>query len=219
MREERRGANCAIPDSPVDFVQKGLLLPATGPLPADRRVRRTRQALQDALHALLPERGWDGICVQDLCTRANVGRSTFYLHFQSKEELLASGLDQLRAALLQRTTTAANTAPGSFRFMRGLIGLVHEQRRLFRSIVGRRGNRAVRMRFRDLMVQLANEDISPLAAPGWRRDAGARYSAGALAELLAWWLEAGKRQTAEDIERFFILLTEPVVAQLQRSAD
>ncbi len=194
-------------------------MPATGRQPVDRRVRRTRQALQDALHSLLPERGWDGICVQDLCTRANVGRSTFYLHFQSKEELLASGLDELRGALQQQTAAADNAAPGGFRFVRGLIGRVHEQRRLFRSIVGRRGNRVVRMRFRDLMVQLADEEISLLAAPGWQRDAGARYIAGALAELLAWWLEAGKHQSPDDIERFFVQLTEPIVAQLQRSAD
>ena len=49
--------------------------------PVDRRSLRTRTALRDALLGLIAERGWDEIAVQDLCERANIGRSTFYLHF------------------------------------------------------------------------------------------------------------------------------------------
>ena len=45
--------------------------------PVDRRSTRTRTALRDALLGLIAERGWDEIAVQDLCERANIGRSTF----------------------------------------------------------------------------------------------------------------------------------------------
>src|SRR5262249_477652 len=55
------------------------------PNPTDRRVVRTRQTLRAALIALLYERGWDAISVQDICGRAGVGRSTFYTHFADKE--------------------------------------------------------------------------------------------------------------------------------------
>ncbi len=64
------------------------------PVPArpDRRVRRTREALRNALLALLVERGWDDIDVQALCVRTDIGRSTFYLHFPNKEALLRGSL-------------------------------------------------------------------------------------------------------------------------------
>ncbi|RUW95783.1 TetR family transcriptional regulator, partial [Mesorhizobium sp. M8A.F.Ca.ET.059.01.1.1] len=47
----------------------------------DRRVARTRALLQDALIALIPERGYAAITVEDICEKANVGRSTFYTHY------------------------------------------------------------------------------------------------------------------------------------------
>ena len=53
----------------------------------DRRVERTRELLQKALIDLIPERGYDAITIQDIVDRANVGRTTFYLHYNSKDEL------------------------------------------------------------------------------------------------------------------------------------
>jgi AcrR family transcriptional regulator len=54
----------------------------------DRRVRRTRQALQDALFTLMTEKGYDAVTVQDTIDRADVGRSTFHSHYADKDELL-----------------------------------------------------------------------------------------------------------------------------------
>src|SRR5690242_18297174 len=62
----------------------------------DRRIQRTRRLLHEAILELIHERGWDAITVQDVCERADVGRSTFYVHFADKEELLVSGFGQLR---------------------------------------------------------------------------------------------------------------------------
>src|SRR5688500_7149656 len=56
----------------------------------DRRVQRTRELLQKALIELISERGHDAIRIQDIVDRANVGRTTFYLHYSSKEELFMS---------------------------------------------------------------------------------------------------------------------------------
>lgn len=54
----------------------------------DRRVQRTKRLLQGALVELIKEKGYDNLTVQDITDRADVGRTTFYLHYQSKEDLL-----------------------------------------------------------------------------------------------------------------------------------
>ena len=56
----------------------------------DRRVRRTRELLERALIELIGERGYDAITIQDIVDRANVGRTTFYLHYNSKDDLFMS---------------------------------------------------------------------------------------------------------------------------------
>src|SRR5689334_8173006 len=56
----------------------------------DRRVQRSRALLQQALIDLIGERRYADITVQDIVDRANVGRTTFYLHFPSKDDLFLS---------------------------------------------------------------------------------------------------------------------------------
>src|SRR5215208_7287843 len=56
----------------------------------NRRVQRTRELLQKSLIELISERGYDVITIQDVVDRANIGRTTFYLHYSSKEELFVS---------------------------------------------------------------------------------------------------------------------------------
>src|SRR5512139_3575567 len=102
----------------------------------DRRIERTRLALRNALILMLAEHSWDEINIRDLCAQANVGRSTFYLHFQGKEELLVSAFDDLRGWLASQRSDEqpSNALP----FVRGLIEHADEQRQLFRIIIGRR---------------------------------------------------------------------------------
>lgn len=180
---------------------------------SDRRVQRTRYALRDALISLLEERGWDDINIQDLCKRANVGRSTFYLHFQNKEELLVGGFDDLRA-WLHAQSAPENATVTAMPFVRGLIEHVHEQRNLFRAIIGRRSGHVVQKRFREMVCQLVEKEVAPPHA-GWKQKAGARYIAGALVELLAWWVDSGKGHTADEIEALFYQLTLPGIGNLK----
>ena len=56
----------------------------------DRRVERTRRALTDALHGLVARKPYDAITLTEVLKDANVGRSTFYLHFRNIDDLLAS---------------------------------------------------------------------------------------------------------------------------------
>ncbi len=58
----------------------------------DRRVQRTREALKSAFIDLVLTRGYEPLTAADISRKANVGRSTFYLHYDGKEALLAESL-------------------------------------------------------------------------------------------------------------------------------
>jgi AcrR family transcriptional regulator len=58
----------------------------------DRRAQRTRQAVKSAFIELLLTRGYETVTAAEISRRANVGRSTFYLHYPSKEALLAESM-------------------------------------------------------------------------------------------------------------------------------
>ncbi len=179
----------------------------------DRRVQRTRHALRDAMISLQAECGWDRISIQALCERANIGRSTFYQHFQNKEELLAAGFDDLRAWLRAQSPPAAASAD-TMSFVRGLIEHVYEQRKLFKATIGRSSGHIVQKRFRKMVCQLIEEEIVPHHT-GWKQKAGAHYLAGAMVELLAWWVDFGKEQTTDEIEALFYQFALPTIRQIK----
>lgn len=70
---------------------------AAAPGCEDRRITRSKRALRGALIALMEERGFDAITVNDLCERADLNRGTFYNHFNDKEHLLAMLEDEVMA--------------------------------------------------------------------------------------------------------------------------
>ena len=186
------------------------------PKAVDRRTQRTRRALRDALLSLLVEKGWDELSVQDICARADIGRSTFYLHFPSKEELLIGSLDDLRntlkSACASTDTNAKVVQP--LAFLRGLLDHIHEQQRLCRSVFGRRSAHAIQVRFREMVTKLIAESLTMVSPAGWKRDAATSYLAGALVDLLSWWIDGRPMRSIDEVERFYLELAMPAIREL-----
>lgn len=61
----------------------------------DRRIKRTRQMIRDALIALIDEKGFESVTVQGITERADINRSTFYFHYKDKYDLLDQSTDEI----------------------------------------------------------------------------------------------------------------------------
>ena len=116
----------------------------------DRRVQKTRKLLQDALIELVAEKGYESITIQEILDKANVGRSTFYAHFQDKDQLLHSILDRLDELFEQHKKqildAAKNVGKGTNRDLAlgtsptlSLFQFVRQHYRFFKAMLGNRG--------------------------------------------------------------------------------
>ena len=74
----------------------------SSPKELDRRTRRTRRSLREALFALILEKGYDAVTIEHITERADLGRTTFYLHYRDKEDLLLEAIDTIAAELIAR---------------------------------------------------------------------------------------------------------------------
>jgi AcrR family transcriptional regulator len=165
--------------------------------------------LRDALIELIITRGWDSVSVQDICERADVGRSTFYTHFADKEELLLGGFDDLRKMLRAQKAAASGQ---KLAFVGGLIEHAHVSAQLFRAIIGKRAGHAIEKRFRQTVIALAKEDLSEHGFAGRALEVTTAYVVGALVELLTWWLDTRSSLRPVELEALFRKLTAPVLA-------
>jgi AcrR family transcriptional regulator len=69
---------------------------------AQRRVARTKAAIEDAFVQLVLERGYERVAVEDISDRADLARATFYSHYPNKEAVLLSVSSRLVEDLMQR---------------------------------------------------------------------------------------------------------------------
>jgi len=181
----------------------------------DRRVLRTRRTLRNALVELILERGWDEVSIQDVCERADVGRSTFYMHFADKEDLLLSGFDDLRKELRAQIAAHAGADRQVLGFVRGLLEHVHENQRLGRAMFGKRSGQAVQKHLHQVVLEFVQEDLSGLAPAGPRLEVAVHYVTGAFFELLTWWLDARNPLPPAELSELFHQLTLPVLSTLR----
>jgi AcrR family transcriptional regulator len=160
----------------------------------DRRIRRTRDALGDALVELMHEKPFEAITVQHVLDRAGVGRSTFYSHYRDKDDLFLSDVEEFFEAmatmLSRRGEASRRVAP-----VRELFAHVAEQRDFRTALVASgkihdvlemgQGHFA-----RAIEQQLARQPRAH-GITADERPAVAYALAGALLSLLSWWMDHG----------------------------
>lgn len=160
----------------------------------DRRVRYTRTVLQQSLLELLRERPIERITVKEICERADVNRSTFYVHYASPKELLDSIKVQLYDKIKEERVSG--------RDMRSMIAGICEAFQKHRDLilVICKSGRAVD----DLMpiMELCKDDfMQPMADSGVPRDrldmAYLFLTFGACAVIVSWVLGAFQNSAEE----------------------
>lgn len=170
----------------------------------DRRVARTRRALGDALMRLLGERSLESITVQDVLDAAGVGRATFYGHFRGKQDLLLSHFESVMAWMDARLRLDPS---GSRRVAPVAEIFAHvAQAREPIAAVAASGQL-------DALWELGRAHLDAMIAgrlalltPGESRQRQAiasHFCAGALAELLRWWLWRPDRPTPEEMDAIY----------------
>lgn len=184
----------------------------------DRRTQRTRRTLARALIALIQEKRYEAITVQDICARANVGRSTFYAHFQDKDDLLASNFQEVMRSL----EGEIEWRDGQFVFpVAPLFQHVQEHHHLYEALTWGGGfdvllRAGQQQRRAHIETHLATQ-LPQGRSPAVPLDVLTAYLAGALHTMLLWWLDRKMPYPPERMNEMFQQLVMPGVNAVWRA--
>jgi AcrR family transcriptional regulator len=188
--------------------------------PIDRRVARSREMLHQALLSLIIEKGYEEITVEEICERANVGRSTFYAHFTSKDDLKRRGLEHLRRQLVEqqrRASGLADTKVHGVAFTLTMFEHARDHIRLYRALVGSRGGAIALTTIRQTLCEIVRGELAEIRgkdpdAPS--REFAVQYIVGAYMAVLTWWLDGGAKLPPQRINAMFQHLATRGIASL-----
>jgi AcrR family transcriptional regulator len=178
----------------------------------DRRTERTRRLIAQALISLMLEKSYNVISVQDIVDRANVGRSTFYAHYQDKDALLSSEFERLVAQL---THNIRHDNPHDQSLLPSLELFRHVQQhyQLYKAVViwGYNLDFATRA-LQNLLTATIEDQLSRLGQhPSIPAPVISSYVAGAFLTLLRWWLDNNMLYSPERMDEMFQRLVLPGV--------
>ena len=183
-------------------------------LRSDRRVNRTRRQLRDAMMSLVLERGYNAVTIEDITERADLGRTTFYLHYHSKYDLLVETLEEITRDLKVQVEHQADmeknqgiqTNPVTVVFRH-----VEENRNLYRIILKGEGS-IISSKVRDIMVEGVRDFLMKRLEENTNKipeiplDVVVGYFASAMMGFIAWWLDKDLPYTGEEASDLFMKL-------------
>jgi AcrR family transcriptional regulator len=195
----------------VAFCSGGLMPDGPSAASRDRRVQRTRDGLLDALRALLMESGYERLTIQQILDRADVGRATFYSHFESKDDLLRASLGRMRDGL----AAAGRRRPGSaLGFTLPLFQHLASHRRLYQMVAVPEHEVTVEREMREIFRGLIQQALTPDHRPTETEALAIQHVVGALWSTIVWWMESGSTLSADEVNARFEALTLPGLRQL-----
>lgn len=179
----------------------------------DKRQQKTRQAIFTAFSLLLEQKRFSRITVQEIIDRANIGRSTFYAHFETKDDLLRELCADMFRHVFSRYPGAERThdfsaSPGALeaRVTHILYHLKDSQTEIIRLLSGES-----RDLFLDYFKANLTEMFSGLVAHS-DLDIPAsyleNYLAGSFSDTVQWWAAQKMEIPPETVAGYFLTVIE-----------
>ena len=186
----------------------------------DRRIRRTRKLLQDALIQLLRQKPLAKIQIKEIVEVADVARPTFYQHFETKEQVLFSHVDDVFEKI--RQTVFVDMEYGDTLDLRQLLITSFEQWHLHHEAlqwVLQVDNKDLLIAALHTHIEMLRQEFERVVPPATYLPEFEAYTsnffAGGLYMLLKMWIDNGMQESAETMGTFTYLLMSNEIFQMR----
>ncbi len=177
----------------------------------DRRQQKTRKAIFEAFTILLEKKPFSSITVQEIIDQANIGRSTFYSHFETKDDLLKALCTEIfdhvfsEDLMKEKTHDFSCSDTGMKDKVTHILYHLHDSRIYLKGILSCESGEVFMQFFKEYLTKVFDHALvrSPDSIP---RDYMLHHTVCDFAETVRWWLRNDK-YSPEQIGEFYMATT------------
>jgi AcrR family transcriptional regulator len=180
----------------------------------DRRQKKTREAIFRAFTGLLAKKNYHHITVQDILDAADVGRTTFYAHFETKEYLLRDLCAELFGHIIDTTMGQASCACGDAAdsvFLH-LVRHLRQNDRGILDLLSSENDGLFLDYFHSEVCRLVERTYGDRLATALPREYLVQHIAATFVQTVRWWLGEDCTRSPEEVTACFLAVTEPLLA-------
>lgn len=182
----------------------------------DRRRKRTQDAIFDAFTSLVETKEYSAISIQEIIDKANIGRSTFYTHFNTKEDLVKSLCEMLFEHIFESALSGEHTH-GDFKSENNkasvLCHMIHhleENDHHILTLMSCDSRGIFTGYFKAGLKELLQKEI-PISNSDMPKDFVYNHLASSFIEMIEWWLRNGKKENPDDLEKYFFTINAGLI--------
>lgn len=178
----------------------------------DRRQRKSRDAILGAFTRLLSKKSFDKITVAEILEEADVGRATFYAHFETKDYLLKELCEELFGHIFQAEEGGASPTKvfdcdkeGDV-FLHLFWHVKEDEKRLGKLFTNDTTGLFLgyfKAGVQGLIVK-HSADFSAKKPQGVPEEFWINHLTATFIETLRWWIERGMKLSAESICAYYL---------------
>lgn len=215
MNARIKQKNLYITEQKAAFVYKFRLRSDT----MDRRMKKTKKAIYDALKSLLAKESYSKITVSEIIEEADIGRSTFYAHYETKDDLLKEMCHDIFLHIMDTNLTKEETHNFSGNPLRFRTLITHILYHIKEEVINLKGllegENGIYF-WQNFRLQ-SQHFIQTYLLQHHRQNTGlpdnvlVNHISVSFEGLVKWWIQNGMKETPEEIEIYFESLIYPIL--------
>ena len=184
----------------------------------DRRMQKTRNSIFNAFSYLLAQKRYSKITVQDIIGEANIGRSTFYSHFETKDDLLKALCSDIfdhvfdEELISESSHDFSSAHDGLQAKITHILYHLKDSRRDIKGILSCESGELFLNVFKSYLEQLVSGFIPGNSFDRIPKEYVVNHVAGSFFETVRWWMKNDMAQSPEELTRYFFAVIPTAIS-------
>ena len=184
---------------------------------AESKYFNTAVKFDKALLSLLEQKPFEYITISEICTKAGVNRSTFYLHYENTSDLLAETTKYLLDSFLSYFSIDTKNIVNRFaecdlqelvfvtpKYLSPYLNFIKDNRQVFKTAIQQLGTMDLERVYKKMFLHIFDPVLSRFEFPEKERTYVMKFYLSGITAIVMEWLDGNCQNSIEEITKIIV---------------